>query len=43
LYFCNIAGMSQLPDENWPEEHLRRLRIKEVVVCGRLLHPPLYS
>jgi AraC-like DNA-binding protein len=35
--------MSQLPNENWPEAYLGRLRIKKVIVCGRLLHPPLYS
>lgn len=35
--------MAELRDENWPEAHLHRLRIKKVQVCGRLLHPPLYS
>ena len=35
--------MSQLPEGKWPEAHLDRLRIKKVMVCGRLLHPPLFS
>jgi len=35
--------MCPLPNETWPEAYLGRLRIKKVHVCGRLLHPPLYS
>lgn len=35
--------MSLLSSENWPEKLLRRLQVKKVVVCGRQLHPPLYS
>lgn len=29
--------------EKWPENQLRRLRIKTVLVPGRELHPPLFS
>jgi AraC-like DNA-binding protein len=35
--------MSLPPAENWPKELLRRLRVREVLVCGRRLHPPPYS
>ncbi len=35
--------MSLLAAENWTGQPLRRLQIRQVVVCGRLLHPPLYS
>lgn len=35
--------MSPLPHENWPELQLRRLQVMKVFVCGRQLHPPLYS
>jgi AraC-like DNA-binding protein len=35
--------MSLLPAENWPEGQLRRLRVEQVLVCGRLLLPPPYS
>jgi AraC-like DNA-binding protein len=35
--------VSSLSSENWPEQQLRRLRIKKVLATGRRLHPPLYS
>lgn len=35
--------MSPLASENWPEKQLRRLRVNQVLICGRQLHPPLYS
>lgn len=35
--------MSVSLPEHWSEEQLHRLQIREVLVCGRRLHPPLYS
>jgi AraC-like DNA-binding protein len=35
--------MSPLHAKDWTGKQLSHPRIKKVVVCGRLLHPPLYS
>ncbi len=35
--------MSHLLAQDWPGKQFSHPRIKKVVVCGRLLHPPLYS
>lgn len=41
--FVTIQRVSHSPSECWPEQQLHRLRIKKVLICGRLLHPPHYS
>ncbi|HEV2695221.1 MAG TPA: AraC family transcriptional regulator [Verrucomicrobiae bacterium] len=38
-----IGGVNALSAENWPVQQLQRLRVRQVLVCGRQLHPPLYS
>lgn len=44
LWFYNIEPVtSDSPVNWWPEKQLLRTPIRNVLVCGRKLHPPAYS